>query len=499
LKLGTKLTLFPVLVIILVLSVYGYLDVRSRRDILLRKMKGEVRSMGRTLNVSLEKVSLPAESQYVQGLIDAMSEQERTLGVMIYFRDEDLVLRTYSLQGDAQPYFDSIRRAMKENRPQEDFGTYQNMPVFSYAFPLRGQEGENRGGMVILQKTSFLEEEIARAKENIFLTILALIGGTVVLILWGTGRWITQPISKLMEGIREVGRGNLDYQIDLRGEDELSRMARAFNLMSAELRKARQEILEEAETKLVLERRLRESEKLATAGQLASGLAHEVGTPLNIIHGRAELIQRKLEDKGAVQKNVNIIIHQTERITRIIQQLLGMVRKRKTEYKALNIGALLETTLDLLDQQIQKQGVRVVKDWTDNFPPVKGDPDQLQQVFLNLFLNAMQSMPAGGALRLAASVKGIARDGLEEDQRAYVQVEVEDTGTGMDGEVLQNLFNPFFTTKAGGTGLGLMVSQGIIRDHEGWIEVESKVGKGSVFRVYLPVWPEEGGDGRARA
>jgi two-component system NtrC family sensor kinase len=499
LKLGTKLTLFPVLVIIPVLSVYGYLDAISRRDMLLRKMKGEVRSMGRTLNVALGKVSLPAESGYVQGLIDAVSEHERTLGVMIYFREEDLVLRTYSLQGDAKPYFDLIRRAMEMNGPQEEFGTYHGVPVFSYAFPLGGKEGKSRGGMVILQKTHFLGEEVKSAKEKIFFTILALIGGTVVLILWGTGRWITQPISRLMEGIREVSRGNLDYQIDLKGEDELSRMARAFNLMSAELRKARQEILQEAETKLVLERRLRESEKLATAGQLASGLAHEVGTPLNIIHGRAELIQRKLEDQEAVQKNAHIILRQTERITGIIQQLLGMVRKKKTAYQALNILAVLEATLDLLDQQIQKQRVQVVKDWSDNFPPVKGDPDQLQQVFLNLFLNAMQSMPERGTLRLAASVKGIARDGLEEDQRPYVRVEVEDTGTGMEGEVLQNLFHPFFTTKAAGTGLGLMVSLGIIRDHEGWIEVESEVGKGSVFRVYLPVWPEEGGDGGAKA
>ena len=154
--------------------------------------------------------------------------------------------------------------------------------------------------------------------------------------------------------------------------------------------------MREAETKLELERSLRQSEKLATIGQLASELAHEIGTPLNIIYGRTELIQRKLEDKEELQKNLDIILRQTERITRIIQQLLGFVRKKKPEHAPMNTSTLLEGTLDLLDHQIQKQQVSVVKDWSDNLPPVIGDPDQLQQVFLNLILNAIQSMPEGG-------------------------------------------------------------------------------------------------------
>jgi signal transduction histidine kinase len=210
------------------------------------------------------------------------------------------------------------------------------------------------------------------------------------------------------------------------------------------------------------------------------------------------LIQRKLEDKEELQKNLDIILQQTERITRIIQQLLGFVRKKKPEHTALNISALLETTLDLLDHQIQKQRVSVVKDWRNTLPPVTGDLDQLQQVFLNLILNGIQSMPEGGTLRLSASSKRISKEGLEEDRRPYMEVCVEDTGGGMEREVMQNIFNPFFTTKVTGTGLGLMVTEGIVRDHEGWIEVESEVGKGSVFKVYLPSWTGEVKDGRTK-
>jgi signal transduction histidine kinase len=261
------------------------------------------------------------------------------------------------------------------------------------------------------------------------------------------------------------------------------------------LKEAQDRIIQEGETKLELERSLRQSEKLATIGQLASGLAHEIGTPLNIIGGRTELAQRRLDDKELIQKNLDTIAQQTERITKIIHQLLGFVRKKRPERKALRINALLETTLDLLDHQIQKQGVKVVKDLREDLPLATGDPDQLQQVFLNLILNAIQSMPDGGELRISATCERTSKEALEEGNREYVVVCVKDTGVGIENEVLQNIFNPFFTTKDTGTGLGLMVSQGIIQDHEGWIDVQSEIGKGSVFKVYLPCLSEEVKDG----
>ena len=495
-RLGTKLTLYLSLIIILVLSGYGYLDILSRRDILIRKMKTEVRSTGRSLKISLERISPPEEKEYVQGLVDAVSEYERTLGVIVYYQAGNLVFRSHFLGGGIEPYLDLIERSIQEDRPQEEFGAYRQIPVFSYAFPLEDTGGKNIGGICILQHTSSVEKEIEKAKRSIFIIIFVLIGGTVALVLWGTRKWVTQPISKLMDGIRNLAQGHLDQKIDLRRGDELSELAQAFNQMAVDLKEAQERILRAAETKLELERSLRQSEKLATVGQLASGLAHEIGTPLNIIYGRTELIQRKGEDKEELQKNLEIILRQTERITRIIQQLLGFARKKKPEHTAVNTGALLETTLDLLDHQIQNQQVSVVKDWSDNPPPVTGDPDQLQQVFLNLILNAIQSMPEGGTLRLSASSKRISKEGLEQDQRPYIEVSVQDTGVGMEREVIQNIFNPFFTTKITGSGLGLMVSEGIVRDHEGWIEVESEVGKGSVFKVYLPSGPEEVKDER---
>ncbi len=486
-RLGTKLTLYLSLIIILVLSGYGYFHIMSRRDILIRKMKVEVRSIGQTLKVLLEKVSIPREIDYVQEVIDHVEEDEKILGILVYHKEKDLLLRSRSLEEPTAPYLELIKKSM-ENGPQEEFQTYKNFSVFSYTFPLQDRRGINMGGVSILQHTSTMEEEIQQAKWSIVIIIFVLVGGTVILVLFVTKRWISRPISQLMGGIKRMARGQLNTQIELKGEDELSQLAQAFNQMAIDLKEAQEKILRESEKKLELERSLRQSEKLATIGQLASGLAHEIGTPLNIISGRAELMKRKLDDKEGTEKNLDVILHQTERITKIIQQLLGFVRKKRPEQKSLDVRALLGTTLDFLDHQIQKQKVRVLKTIEGDLPPVTGDPDQLQQVFLNLFLNAIQSMPQGGELRLQVTPQWISKEGLEEGQRHYVKICVEDTGEGMGKEVIENIFNPFFSTKERekGTGLGLTVSRGIIQDHEGWIDVESELGKGSVFKVYLP-------------
>jgi two-component system, NtrC family, sensor kinase len=492
LKLGTKLTIYLSLIIILFLTGYGYFHILSRRDMLIRKMKTEVHSTGRTLKVALEKISIPREMEHVQELIDAVQEYEKTLGVIVYHKGRDLVFRSRSIEGEIGPYLALIKRSIETDLPSEGFKTYEKISVFSFTFPLKDHRGKNIGGVSLLQHISFMEEEIESAQWNIVSIILVLVGGTVVLFLFATKRWITRPISQLMEGIKRMARGQLNPQINLTGEDELSELGQAFNQMAMDLKRAREQLIREGEIKLELERSLRQSEKLATIGQLASGLAHEIGTPLNIISGRAELMTRRLEDKEGLEKNLNVILNQTERITKIIQQLLGFVRKKKPEQRPLNLGPILESTLDFLGQQIQKQKIKVVKDLGDHLPAVTGDPDQLQQVLLNLMVNAIQSMPEGGELRLIATPQWVSKEGLEEGQRQYVEIRVEDTGVGMEREVIKNIFNPFFTTKEKerGTGLGLTVSQGIVQDHEGWIDVESEAGKGSVFKVFLPAAKE---------
>ncbi len=485
-KFGTKLTLYLSIIIVVGLSGVGYFLIQSRQNILNRKMKLAVKSIGQTMKVSLEKSGLLNDSEYVQDLIDSIEKYEKTVGVLVYNPGKDHVFRTHSLEEEFEPYVELIKRSINEGLPLEEFGIHQGFPVFSYSFPLKDGKGRAIGGVSILQHTSLMEEDMEISKWG-FLAIFVLIGGTVVLILIGMRKWIHQPISQLVDGIKQMAKGQLDTHIQLKSKDELSELSKAFNHMAIDLKEARERMIREAETKLELERSLRQSEKLATIGQLASGLAHEIGTPLNIIGGRVELTKRRLEDKEEAQRNLEIISNQTARITKIIQELLGFARKKGPGETPVSISTLLETTMDFVEHQIRKQEVTVLKDIENNLPSIIGDPDQLQQVFLNLILNAIQSMPEGGTLRLSASREYTSKKGLEDGpQEYYIVVCIEDTGAGIESEVIHNIFNPFFTTKDKGTGLGLTISQGIVQDHEGWIDVESERGKGSTFKVYLP-------------
>ncbi len=489
-KLGTKLTLYLSLIIVVVLSGYGYFDVLSRRDILMRKMKVEVTGIAQTLKISLERILPFKDKEYVQDLADSIEKYEKTLGVIVFLPANDFLVYSPSLKGDLEPFLALINESAAAGRPRDEFGTYHNTSIFSYAFPLKDKKGKTIGGVAILQQMSFVEEEIRKAKWTILITVFVLIGGTLALMLYITRKWITVPIAHLMNGIEQMARGDLNTRMDIKRGDEVAKLTRAFNQMAADLKKAQEKMVREAESKLELERNLRQSEKLATIGQLASELAHEIGTPLNIISGRAELVKRRIENREETLKNAETILLQSGRITKIIQQLLGFVRQKRPEQTSFPIRDLLEATLDFLEPQIRRQNISVRKEIQADLPAVLGDPDQLQQVFLNIFLNAVQSMDRGGTLHLSAAAKRISREGLEDGSRPYVETCIGDTGPGIEGAVLKNIFQPFFTMKEKGTGLGLTVSQGIVQDHEGWIAVESEIGKGSVFKVYLPASPQ---------
>ena len=495
-KLSTRLTIFLSLLIVLVLTGYGYFHVQSRRDVLFRKMQTEVHSAGRTLKVALEKIPLFQETEYVQGLIDAVEAYEKTLGVIVYHQQGNVIFRSVSVKQETEPYLNTIKRSMGEDSLLEGFNTYKDTSIFFYCFPLKDAAGKNMGGVSILQHTSFMEKEIREDKWRIFLIILLLIGGTVGVVFLIARRSIHRPISVLLNGIKSMAEGNLGVQVALNRNDELGELAHAFNNMTISLKQSRERLVHEAKTRLELERNFRHSEKLATIGQFASELAHEIGTPLNIIAGRAALTKENPEAREAVQKNMDTILTYTGRITKTVQQLLSFARRKRPERKRFDVNQLLEATLDLLDYLVHGQGIIVKRRLETNLPLLEADLDLLQQVFVNLILNSFQSMPEGGTLQISTSQRRIVREGLDFSEQEYVEISLEDTGVGMDEDMMRNLFTPFFTTKEKGTGLGLTITNRIVQEHGGWIDVKSNVGKGSVFTVYLPVLREGGNLGR---
>lgn len=229
---------------------------------------------------------------------------------------------------------------------------------------------------------------------------------------------------------------------------------------------------------------LRHRDRLALVGQIASGLAHEMGTPLNIIAGRSKLLTelaRSLPAAPAVADHARSILEQTERMTAIIRQLLDFARRRGPEPGAADVHDLSRRVLDLLRPFADRRRVVLKLDPAEHACVAAVDHNQLQQALSNLVVNAIQAMPDGGAVRIrvvAHSGEGIA-------------LEVHDTGKGIAPELLGRIFEPFFTTQGAGegTGLGLSITEGIVRDHRGTIEVKSEVGRGSCFTIRLPGLP----------
>lgn len=226
-----------------------------------------------------------------------------------------------------------------------------------------------------------------------------------------------------------------------------------------------------------IQEHLQKAERLAELGTLASGMAHEIGTPMNVIQGRAEYLFQRTTDEGS-KKGLATIITQVERITKVMNQLLAFARRRTAERKAVDLGEIVEDSLEMFQERIAHSCITVDKSIEANVPSVLADRDQLIQVLINLIVNSLHAMPDGGRLRLS-----LAREGR------HVCLGVSDTGHGMPEEIRSKVFEPFFTTKdfGKGTGLGLTVVKGIVEEHGGTIAVESVVDKGTTFWIRLPL------------
>jgi PAS domain S-box-containing protein len=226
-----------------------------------------------------------------------------------------------------------------------------------------------------------------------------------------------------------------------------------------------------------LEQQIIQTEKLATIGQLAAGLAHEIGTPLNIISGNAEYIQMDMQESDKGYQELTTIIGQTKRISVLIKQLLDFARPKIVSLQPVDINSVIMSVIDFVYRQSEKNGIEIETTFDNGLPKVYGDPALLYQVFLNVIINAFHAMTKGGKLYI--------RTFSEDGEREEVVITIKDSGEGISPGNIEKLFTPFFTTKepGKGTGLGLAVTQRIVQEHSGRIKIESEVGKGTTVSI----------------
>ena len=481
-RLARKLTLALVLGITLVMTgnalfqVYregNLFDVDSRRD---------QHAVGRVLHAAVETV-WHAEGEAAARRLIAEASQD----------NPDLVMRWVSLASPppaddaplvARNRIESVatgrEMVLKTRVPSGDERRVTYMPL--------SVAGAPRGALEISESLS-PERGFSRATELQVVVATLVMLGLCATIAMGLGFWfVGRPIQALCDKARRVGVGDLSGPLTVRQHDEIGELAIELNAMCEQLGETNKQLSAATEARIATLEQLRHADRLVTVGQLASGMAHELGTPLNVMSGRAKMIARGMVTGDAVPDSARIIAEQAARITAIIRQLLDFSRRRGPSLGPADLRPIVARTVELLATLARKRGVTLAIESGDEPLAAQVDPGQIQQVLTNLVVNGLHAMGEGGCLTIWLERRRAAPPpDVEGAPGEYAAITVEDQGGGIVPEHLPRIFEPFFTTKdvGEGTGLGLSVAYGIVREHGGWIDVQSRPGQGSRFTVFL--------------
>ncbi|HUS30264.1 MAG TPA: HAMP domain-containing sensor histidine kinase [Kofleriaceae bacterium] len=468
-RLTRKFIAALVIGVALVAMIQGFFDYRRERDVFDNQMRAEATALGRALARGMAEVwERDGEAAARQFLLTASSQSEHIRARWIWLdgtsRDAPRVSRDQlDAMGDGQVVI------------------FKESDLLLTYIPVKVPESRE-GGIEIAQPLGQLDKFTADSLRSGIIASASAVAIAAILALGLGFVFIGRPVGKLAEKARRVGTGDLSGPLYLRQRDELGQLAHEINVMCERL------AAERSARELATEQ-LRHADRLTTVGKLASGLAHELGTPLNVVQGRARLIRDREVEGDDVIDSARIVAEQAERMTSLIRQLLDFARPRPLHKAPVNVTSLASRVCELVGTIARKANATLRAPAFDDSLRVEADDSQLQQVMTNLVINAIHAMPNGGTVDVSARIEERTPPPyVGSAVTSWIAIDVRDTGLGMDAQTRERIFEPFYTTKdvGEGTGLGLSVSWGIVREHGGWIDVQSEKGAGSTFTVWLP-------------
>ena len=495
-NLGTKLILSLVAVIVLVMAVHGYLSIQQDQENIERELTVGMRGFARILQAGLRQtIADKPDLKETHRFIDTAAPRGNIHAVIVYDLSGAPVARSASIRyGTDFPELDPTpikklnpRTVLQSGKGIDGYIREQKALLYYRIEPIVDSGNQLRGAVVLARHGYGTFATIERRRNRILMTTSVLIILLSLLVLILVRRSVTQPINQLIRRIKEISQGERE-QVEIKGRDEVASLAREFNLMCQKLQESHARLVGEQQEKLKLEHELRHSERLASVGRLAAGLAHEIGTPLAIIGGRSEYLLRRSRSPEELKDNLGVIRSQSDRIAAIVRQLLEFSRRREPVFQPVDLLGLLENVKYLLAHQLREKDIRVETTGLNTLPKISADPELLQQIFINLYSNSLHALGPGGVIKIGAEItaRGIIQASPAAGHR--LRISFEDNGAGIAPEHIGRVFDPFFTTKdvGEGIGLGLSVSYGIIQEHGGDIQVESEPGSFTRFIIYLP-------------
>lgn len=478
-KIGTRLALVLLAVLTPVVALYTFFNFQLSSRVYLDNLQRETRATTRGLRAALFNDIEAQEWDRVRSVLQQIRDQSTEAAIFKPDQSRWFALPAFPerLFPD-RAAFSRVDAAGSWEINRETAGRFW----FCRLVPLRFGPGASIGYLLVAVDLTEVREANRRRLASSIVSALLVLAMAATFITLATRRYVTRPLAKLSRRVSRFS-SNEDEVERSPERNEVEFLTEEFRRLDAQLSASRERLLREHRRQLELERNLRHTDKLATIGTLASGLAHEIGSPMAVIRGRAELLLNDPEP-DRLRDSLGIIIAQIDRISGIVHRLLDYARRREPQRVRSDLRPIVMRALRLLETEASRRNVRMQPDLGPQPLVLDCDSDQLQQVFVNLGMNALDAMgeQGGGVLNVTADVR---RNG----SGGWLSIIFEDNGPGVAEENRAQIFDPFFTTKppGRGTGMGLAVSQSIVQDHEGEITIEPCGDRGARFRVTFPM------------